>query len=1122
MFTRFYFTTQTAGHLLTAVRMPQECQQRAAHTHLGFDALFTPSLLFTSQIALHGMSSHAHTYPTLEQVQNYTTLEECNAFLTFNDNFNGDFPSNSQEILVTVFRKHRALSVAYQRELDEARSRVREVEAELNEAYSRARDARAELEEARSRPVVPLLSELTPQRLGDFKDALAEDIENVYPKMVSEVNTLLEHDWRDLLHHVVDSLAAQRQRRGSSRVLRDCVTTKVNVVCVNGDIQRGKSTVEALYAAIIFEVHRSNLVADKCCTMIATQLQSWAMALKDTVNSKAVRANTENGIIDGLRGEDEGHGVQAIGAEDIVGIPCERFAGRNGREEVKNCMRSGGAVVIFRTDRQYANFDTCIADVNDTNTRGVNDKSIVPMLILDESDKFVGDDKSKHTRELMHLMGMSGRRQVNLPALVVFVSATNMGPCYWVWRRMHTRRSGYGDNEKCFELVDVIGFKPASELEYRCNGRSFIPDDATVEVPRPGEEYVTDQILDIWQNTLSTPFSLLVDTATTRVNYNVEHNMLDHVAEIESKLEERRLEIPEENRPDPAPAVVVYVHGGHSTHLGMMGIQLINQDHLFDRVQSGELPSTALLMGKLEQSIRDASASEYARAQRLAADGAAESDVQSAMHKADKLLESANNLDDNYNITTDCLEVHHLSQFAWYVKDEALRRGHYTEKQLKGFLSNAPDSFEPDDVKGKSPFSTSNLSLILFIIRKFIQADVPIVVVGSAMIRRCMSIVAVDFLRAGISVEEDGAAYDVSCPETGRRVYIGQPKAIAVVTHMLCTKCVNSPEGAQINGRSFHNLVNFNVAHPELAQIKHIVVSDVSTATLAYRSWNQLSEFRSPFEQRRSRLLELKQSTTGSSAVSTIRAFQDSLTSPEQRELFDKLCNQFNSCADSGDKLCGKNQMFAIACTLARLYTLPISVMTMIQQQRNPMFQSKCGSNENDLGNLHANLCMIRDGRRPLSFRHAQASCRSGNGGGQNVMNGFNANILNWLAAHNIRANPDGSMPPDAPESWTIFWALRAANPHAILPDGLGTITGYSPLRINHKENTNTYGCGLGLSMNNLYKAGLIHKATVMRPRPPPPPGAHGMVQLPQHEEPRSITVWWLAPGVLVQATSSA
>ena len=178
---------------------------------------------------------------------------------------------------------------------------------------------------------------------------------------------------------------------------------------------------------------------------------------------------------------------------------------------------------------------------------------------------------------------------------------------------------------------------------------------------------------------------------------------------------------------------------------------------------------------------------------------------------ASALRDSADNLPDLVNSRTGCLEVHHLSPLGWYVAEEAVRLGHYSKAQLRGLLDKTTDlRFDPNRTSGKSPFSAKHLQLILFIMRRLVDVDVPIAVVGGAQIRRSVSVVAVDMFRAPVSVELDGEAWrsDTSGPpdrhhrrtvEASRAVVGGHGTARSEVD---AAECVASQERGRKGERS--------------------------------------------------------------------------------------------------------------------------------------------------------------------------------------------------------------------------------------------------------------------------------------------------------------------------------
>jgi hypothetical protein len=61
---------------------------------------------------------------------------------------------------------------------------------------------------------------------------------------------------------------------------------------VNGDCQRGKSTVEAVFAAIVCYIHRSEAVLDRCYTLLGTGMVPWAASLVHKMGATLTQAGT--------------------------------------------------------------------------------------------------------------------------------------------------------------------------------------------------------------------------------------------------------------------------------------------------------------------------------------------------------------------------------------------------------------------------------------------------------------------------------------------------------------------------------------------------------------------------------------------------------------------------------------------------------------------------------------------------------------------------------------------------------------------------------------------------------------------------------------------------------------
>lgn len=972
---------------------------------------------------------------------------------------------------------------------------------------------RARLRAAELRQRLPFIAELSDDNTyKEWTDQLIEMMEVQYEKIIKECNSLLANGWKELLYQVCDAMRAQTYANNvepSRRRVRCC-----HAVVINGDFQRGKSTVEALLALIVFCIHNDPKVGDNCCTLIVSQLRAWAMALKDTMATKATRRSPQQmqqaggALVEEPREEgdtdDEGEidpnelvpEQNAVVVGDLENLPLAHLAGRGARSLIENCLRRGGAMVGFRTGPQYKAFGQMIAEINDS--KGCNDKAVVGVVVLDEADKMFGDSRAQHSLQLMHLLGMDSSHQANQPVLVFSVSATNIGPCYWFWRRMHQLNS---NNRVKIKLDDIVGFRPADALTYRSNTVPVLGAGEILQVPKPDNEYTTEQIVDQWYDACNTPYSCILDTATTRVNMGVAHNMLDHVDAICAAMEEKHNEVhrgdDEAERPPLVPMVVIYLHGGHTTHQGMIGLQFINEQHEENR-----------LLQKLKQSMCELAKEELAHANFLEASDQTEMQISRELGKA--LKKEADDLDANFNEKSDCLEVHYLTVMAWAIKRKALRLGYYTERTIQGMIDDFPsDLFFDRDHGRRSFWSTKNLQLAIFIVRKYIGEAVPIAVVGGAMVRRSMSVVAVDVMRPPISVEMDGAAFDVRDAK-GVQVYVGQPKCLALVTHSVHTRLANSADGSQQKCRDRSTLTNWNVAHPELKETLDLVLEDLTVATQGFVKFNALAEFQRNRSSRVKMMDAIAGATRGPNCEDTIKAFRDELDTDDQRGWFDNLEQQLITCEDAGDEITDKQAMLALACSLALLVELPEETIQLLQRHRNPMFQRGAGEPERDIGNLHASLRRILMCQEPLRFRHALQRGRGGRNRGSNgpvPLSGLQLMALQMMAARGWRAvDANNECPDNVPEAWDIFWALRTKYPNLVAANGKDGIPGATGLGVVGGGNS----CGLGLVMRQLVNRGDVYSVQALHTRPNPPLGTHGAKPNPPNVRPRLVKVYWL------------
>eukprot|EP00966_Prymnesium_polylepis_P021498 494630-Prymnesium_polylepis.1 len=136
------------------------------------------------------------------------------------------------------------------------------------------------------------------------------------------------------------------------------------------------------------------------------------------------------------------------------------MAGQKGRDQVRDCLRQGGMAVAFRTGPQFEAHSKIMAEINDS--RGADEKAYGFTLLLDEADKFLGDPTAYHSQQLQWMLGFKSRAQPNVPLILACVSATNMGPNYWVFRRMHTSK----DRRLCMSFADQVTSIPYPTLPH--------------------------------------------------------------------------------------------------------------------------------------------------------------------------------------------------------------------------------------------------------------------------------------------------------------------------------------------------------------------------------------------------------------------------------------------------------------------------------------------------------------------------------------------------------------------------------------------------------------------------------------------------------------------------------
>ena len=184
-------------------------------------------------------------------------------------------------------RKRASAERRIRAEVERARAEQAAAEAERDRLRAERDQARADRQAAQQRQRAPFLSELSSSEVSEFRDEIYNVLQANIPKIIKECNTLLPHSVKELVRLVVMSHA--KQGYPASVRLIDRRVKKLMAAIINGDFQRGKSTVEALIAQINFAINESSTVGDKCCTVLVTVQRAWALALEATCKSKTAR-----------------------------------------------------------------------------------------------------------------------------------------------------------------------------------------------------------------------------------------------------------------------------------------------------------------------------------------------------------------------------------------------------------------------------------------------------------------------------------------------------------------------------------------------------------------------------------------------------------------------------------------------------------------------------------------------------------------------------------------------------------------------------------------------------------------------------------------------------------------
>jgi hypothetical protein len=460
---------------------------------------------------------------------------------------------------------------------------------------------------------------------------------------------------------------------------------------VNGDVQRGKSTMEAFQALIVKHVNDSAACRDRCFSVLGTQMVPWAADVANKMQRAAIGPSAA-----GAAAEDEAEDDE-IDTADLAADVCNLFtvtsicapAKTSWKEHLKALratMEQGGCIVFSRTAIRMDKVTSLVFQfVNEQHAAGLSVSS--HFVILDEADRMRGTGAGEgqylfeYEAALGELCGDApvqrrNRKDVDVPAdaphewfrlrsaMVSDVSATN-GLCFFAMLQRLGART--------HKVMDVLSFQddPQNYIGYAdCTPhRSRLLEDLT-----RANNYMNEDVLDVYHEVLTTDWACVLDCTTTTVNCGTPGNQQVHAASVVAAL----AACPVRGAALATRGMVfVFVHGGGTTFPGNVGLHFAGA-------------GAAVRVGELRASLRQ------------------------------------HNKELNTFRLNDCGTGEYL-----------------TQEMLRPLLQALDDEqAEPNRVM-REKLNLEQLSLTLLLLRTR-WPGLPVAVVGYGMVRRSLSIVAVN------------------------------------------------------------------------------------------------------------------------------------------------------------------------------------------------------------------------------------------------------------------------------------------------------------------------------------------------------------------------------------------
>ena len=184
----------------------------------------------------------------------------------------------------------------------EQEQRARRAEEERDRAQAAARAAA-------QRQRASMIAELDDESLALFIEEIDRTLRANVGKTMAECDSLCPHGVKELVRAVINAHRKQNHEAAVALLMRR--VKKLMAMCINGDFQRGKSTIECIIGQINFAINSSRTVGDKCCTILVTVQRAWALALHATCKSKAARNDPD------AEGEANGEEAAPINMEGL-------------------------------------------------------------------------------------------------------------------------------------------------------------------------------------------------------------------------------------------------------------------------------------------------------------------------------------------------------------------------------------------------------------------------------------------------------------------------------------------------------------------------------------------------------------------------------------------------------------------------------------------------------------------------------------------------------------------------------------------------------------------------------------------------------------------------------------